>query len=121
RVPREQSLHLARGIDGHRHLRSIGLTDVQLVQLRAAFVGRREELATRTPAQASYGVVLDRHRASRRATGRRQRPRLVGAATLVGYDGEREAIRRERDGGAACETAGGVWHSGETLAGLEIR
>jgi hypothetical protein len=119
-VPREQSLHLARRIDGHRHLRSIGLADVELMQLGAASVRGREELTARAPAETANGVILDRHRASRRATGRRQRPRLVRTAALIRDDREREAIRRERDGRAACEAAGGVGYAGETLARLEI-
>ena len=120
RVPREQSLHLARGIDRHGELRTIGLTDVELVQLGAPLVRRGEQLTARAPAEAAYRVLLDGHRPLGPAARGRERPRLVRAAALIRDDREPVAVGRERERRPACEAARGVRHARETFARHEV-
>src|SRR5439155_20798963 len=98
----------------------VGVTHIELVQLGAALVRGRDELAARAPAEGAHSVFLDGDGALRRAARRRKRPRLVCARALIRGDRERVAVRRERDGGAAREASRGMRHAGETFARLEI-
>ena len=97
------------------------MTHVELMQLGAAAVRGREQLAARAPAQAAHRVVGHGDRALRGAAGRRKRPRLIRARALIGHDRERATVRRERERGAAREAARRVRDAREPIARMEVR
>src|SRR5439155_18439428 len=120
RVPRQQPLHATRGICRKWQGRSIGVPHVKLMELGATAVGRRDELAVRAPAEASYGGALHSDRALRFAARGRERPGLVGAGSLIADDGERLGVRRKGERGATREPTRGVRNAGETLARVKV-
>ena len=97
------------------------MADVKLVQLGAAAVGRRDELAARAPAEASNCVALHRDGTLRLSTGGRERPGFVGARALIGHDGEGLGIRRKCERGATGEAPRGVGNARQALARVEVR
>ena len=121
RVPRHQPLHLTGGIDGDRGNRTIGVADVQLVELSAAAIGRGQQLATRAPAQTADGVIGDCHRALSATAARGDRPRLVRAGALVRHDREGPAIGGQRERGAAGKAACRMGHAREPFARMKVR
>ena len=91
------------------------------MQLRATAVRGRDQLAVRTPAQASDRRALDGDRALRFPARGGERPRFVGARPLIRDDRERFAIGRGRERGAARETTGGVRDARQALPRMEVR
>src|SRR2546427_1915250 len=96
------------------------MAQMQLVQLRAATIGRRDELTVRAPAKAPHGVTFDGYRALRLSAGRGKGPGLVCARALIGDDRERARVGRERERRTAGEAARGMRDTRETLARMEI-
>ena len=94
---------------------------MKLMELGAAAVGRRDELAVRAPAEASHGVSLERDRALWFPSGGRQRPRLVRAWALIGNHRERLGVRRNSKRGATGEPTGRVGNACQALARMEVR
>ena len=121
RVPRQKSLDATGRIRREVQRRTVGVPHVQLMQLRAPAVRRGDELAVRTPAEASDGGALDGDRALRFPARGGQRPRFVGACPLIRDDRERFAVGRDRERGPACEATGGVRDARQALARMEVR
>src|SRR2546428_502331 len=91
------------------------------MQLRAAAIRRGDELAVRTPAQASDGRALEGDRALRFPARGGEGPRFVGARALIRDDRERFAIGRGCERGAAREATRGVRDARQALARMEVR
>src|SRR2546427_9817453 len=96
------------------------MAQMQLVTLRAATIGRRDELTVRTPAKTPHGVAFDGDRALRLSAGCGKGPGLVCAGALIGDERERARVGRERERRTASEAARGMRDARETLARMEV-
>src|SRR2546427_9089663 len=96
------------------------MAQMQLVTLRAATIGRRDELTVRAPAKAPHGVTFDGDRALRLSAGRGKGPGLVCAGALIGDDRERARVVRERERRTASEAARCMRDARETFSRMEV-